>query len=182
MAGERSAPFPLPADSMLGAMIAAYDWSATPLGPIEGWPAPLRDTVTMLLAAPLPMVLFWGPELIALYNDPYSLAIGDRVLQLIAARAAGVVRGGDMVGRLGGEEFGILMPGASLDEAAIVAERLREAMEATGDGAESLPTVTISVGIAARERQDNAAALLTSADVALYAAKGAGRNRVRVAA
>jgi diguanylate cyclase (GGDEF)-like protein/PAS domain S-box-containing protein len=115
-------------------------------------------------------------------NDRYGHAVGDRVLQLIAARAAAVVRGGDLVGRLGGEEFGILMPGASLAEAAHVAERLREAMETARELDESLPGVTISIGIATRETQRSAAELLAAADVALYAAKGEGRNRVRVAA
>jgi diguanylate cyclase (GGDEF)-like protein len=115
-------------------------------------------------------------------NDRYGHAVGDRVLQLIAARAAAVVRGGDLVGRLGGEEFGILMPGASLQEAAVVAERLRRAMETAGELDESLPAVTISVGIATREKQRDAAELLAAADVALYAAKGEGRNRVRIAA
>lgn len=62
----------------LRALIAEHRWEATPLGPNEAWPAPLRNAVDLLLAAPLPMVLFWGPELIALYNDPYSIAIGDR--------------------------------------------------------------------------------------------------------
>jgi diguanylate cyclase (GGDEF)-like protein len=115
-------------------------------------------------------------------NDRYGHAVGDRVLQLIAARAAAVVRGGDLVGRLGGEEFGILMPGASLQEAAVVAERLRRAMETAGELDESLPAVTISVGIATREKQRDAAELLAAADVALYAAKDEGRNRVRIAA
>ena len=117
-----------------------------------------------------------------LVNDRYGHAVGDRVLQLIAARAAGVVRGGDLVGRLGGEEFGILMPGATLEEAAHVAERLRQAMETVAEMDESLPGVTISIGIAARESQRSAKELLASADVALYAAKGEGRNRVRIAA
>jgi len=117
-----------------------------------------------------------------LVNDRYGHAVGDRVLQLIAARAASVVRGGDLVGRLGGEEFGILMPGAALEEAAHVAERLREAMETVAELDESLPGVTISIGIAAREGQRTAKELLAAADVALYAAKDEGRNRVRIAA
>ncbi len=117
-----------------------------------------------------------------LVNDCYGHAVGDRVLQLIAARAAAVVRGGDMVGRLGGEEFGILMPGAAREEATLVAERLREAMEAAADGDDSLPKVTVSVGISMRESHSDAASLLMDADMALYAAKGEGRNRVRVAA
>jgi diguanylate cyclase (GGDEF)-like protein/PAS domain S-box-containing protein len=117
-----------------------------------------------------------------LVNDCYGHAVGDRVLQLIAGRAAAVVRGGDMVGRLGGEEFGILMPGAAREEATLVAERLREAMEAAADGDDSLPKVTVSVGISMRESHSDAASLLMDADMALYAAKGEGRNRVRVAA
>ena len=116
-------------------------------------------------------------------NDSYGHAVGDRVLQLIAARASAVVRSGDLVGRLGGEEFGILMPGATAEDAAVVAERLREAMETPRAGEEAgLPSVTVSVGIAAREDQADAAALLAVADAALYGAKGAGRNRIKIAA
>ena len=116
-------------------------------------------------------------------NDSYGHAVGDRVLQLIAARASAVVRSGDLVGRLGGEEFGILMPGATAQDAAVVAERLREAMETPRAGEEAgLPSVTVSVGIAAREDQADAGALLAVADAALYGAKGAGRNRIKIAA
>ena len=73
--GEHSLHAP---DSALRTLIAAHDWAATPLGPIDTWPGPLRDALSMILSAPLPMVLFWGPELVALYNDAYALAIGDR--------------------------------------------------------------------------------------------------------
>jgi PAS domain S-box-containing protein len=59
-------------------LIAEHDWATSPLGPRDGWSAPLRDAVAMMLAAPLPMVLFWGRELTALYNDAYAAAIGDR--------------------------------------------------------------------------------------------------------
>jgi PAS domain S-box-containing protein len=76
----RARAFPLhaPEDSELRGLIAAHDWAATPLGPIETWPTPLTDTLSMMLSAPLAMVLFWGPELVALYNDAYAFAIGDR--------------------------------------------------------------------------------------------------------
>lgn len=67
-----------PEDSKLRELIAAHEWAATPLGPIETWPASLIDTVSMMLSAPLPMVLFWDTTLIALYNDAYASAIGDR--------------------------------------------------------------------------------------------------------
>ena len=117
-----------------------------------------------------------------LVNDRHGHAVGDRVLQQIAQRAGSAVRSGDLVGRLGGEEFGILMPGATTEDATIVAERLREAMEMAGAEHSDLPRVTVSVGIASREDQREAGALLAAADAALYAAKGAGRNRVRLAA
>jgi PAS domain S-box-containing protein len=76
----RDSEYPLlkPADGTLATLIAEHDWAATPLGPRDAWSAPLRDAVAMMLAAPLPMVLFWGPELIALYNDAYALGIGNR--------------------------------------------------------------------------------------------------------
>lgn len=122
-----------------------------------------------------------------LVNDEHGHTVGDRVLQLVASRSVAVVRSGDLVGRLGGEEFGILMPGASAEDATAVAERLRLAIEgpvpAAGDGgSEALPTVTVSVGIAAHVRGQSSGDLLTGADRALYAAKSAGRNRVRLAA
>jgi diguanylate cyclase (GGDEF)-like protein/PAS domain S-box-containing protein len=118
-----------------------------------------------------------------LVNDSHGHAVGDRVLQLVAERSVSVVRSGDLVGRLGGEEFAILMPGASPEDATMVAERLRGMIERPGDmGAEKLPTVTVSVGIAAHSRDQNSSDLLAEADRALYAAKSGGRNRVKLAA
>ncbi|WP_404710756.1 PAS domain S-box protein [Sphingomonas sp. MMS24-J13] len=78
---------PLPAGSAVGVLIAARDWSATPLGPIEAWPSSLRCAVSLLLEAPVPMILFWGLEHIALYNDAYAGAIGDRHPASLGARA-----------------------------------------------------------------------------------------------
>ena len=115
-------------------------------------------------------------------NDRYGHTVGDRVLQSIAARAGEAIRGGDLLGRLGGEEFGILMPGATAEDAAIVAERLRAAMEMPRPEDAGLPPVTVSIGIAEREDQREPAGLIVAADTALYAAKSAGRNRVRIAA
>lgn len=117
-------------------------------------------------------------------NDRFGHMVGDRVLELVAARAVAVVRSGDLVGRLGGEEFGILMPGATAEDAAIVAERLRQTIEspAESDDGSWLPSVTVSIGVASLETQHNGAELLAAADAALYAAKGAGRNRIKIAA
>jgi len=82
--GEHSLHAP---DSALRTLIAAHDWAATPLGPMESWPGPLCDAVSMILSAPLPMVLFWGPELVAIYNDAYAFAIGDRHPAALGGRA-----------------------------------------------------------------------------------------------
>ena len=111
-------------------------------------------------------------------NDRYGHAVGDQVLRRLGERASRAVRFGDIVGRLGGEEFAILMPGANLDDAAIVAERLRNSIEHAQESADDLlPGVTVSIGIAAYQ---TASELLRSADAALYEAKAAGRNRVEV--
>ena len=56
----------------------AVDWSATPLGPVKGWPVSLRTTVSVVLAAPIGMILLWGPELVQIYNDHYRDVMGDK--------------------------------------------------------------------------------------------------------
>lgn len=115
-------------------------------------------------------------------NDRHGHVVGDRVLRQIAERAKAAVRGGDLLGRLGGEEFAILMPGATAEDAIVVAERLRAAVEAPPEEGSRIPTVTVSIGIAERENQRAAGTLLAAADAALYRAKDEGRNRVRIAA
>lgn len=60
----------------MGNLIRSMDWSKTPLDPIESWPQSLRSAVSILLASRAQIVLFWGPELIALYNDAYSPVLG----------------------------------------------------------------------------------------------------------
>ncbi|HYE00280.1 MAG TPA: GAF domain-containing protein [Alphaproteobacteria bacterium] len=61
-----------------GALIRAHDWSATPLGPIDGWPPHLRTAVALMLASPFPSVLAWGPALTTLHNDAYRPLLGGR--------------------------------------------------------------------------------------------------------
>lgn len=117
------------------------------------------------------------------FNDLYGHQEGDRCLRLVAQAMTSTVRGSDMVARLGGEEFAVLMPGATLHAATDVAERLRQAVEglaaAHRDGVSDV--VTVSVGAAACEPGGarSAAELVAAADDALYAAKHAGRNTVR---
>lgn len=62
----------------MGSLIRAFDWSDTRLGPIAGWPAHLKAAVGLMLPAKAPIVLFWGPEFVALYNDAYAPTIGDK--------------------------------------------------------------------------------------------------------
>jgi signal transduction histidine kinase/CheY-like chemotaxis protein len=60
----------------MGELMRAYDWSATPLGPVATWPATLRTVVSLLLSTRHPMFLWWGPELIQFYNDGYRQSLG----------------------------------------------------------------------------------------------------------
>src|SRR5579872_762660 len=62
----------------LGAMIRAYDWANTELGPIEHWPHSLRTSVSICLASRFPIVLYWGPQYRVLYNDAYSAILGSK--------------------------------------------------------------------------------------------------------
>ncbi|WP_419826358.1 ATP-binding protein [Sphingomonas sp.] len=67
------------AATVTGREIAARDWTRSPLGPIESWPAPLRSLLAMMLACPTPMFLAWGEELTAFFNDAYRPILGRRL-------------------------------------------------------------------------------------------------------
>ena len=77
-----------PGDSEMAARCRAFDWSTTPLGPVETWSQSLRTTVGTLLASRHPMFLWWGPELVQIYNDAYrpSFGAGDRHPRALGAR------------------------------------------------------------------------------------------------
>ncbi len=113
-------------------------------------------------------------------NDRYGHAVGDDVLKTIAALIMAEARREDVVARMGGEEFVILLPTAGLDPAKRFAERLRSAIEQTHF--DSVGNVTISLGVACYpEHGANVHDLLVLADAALYRAKVAGRNCVHLA-
>lgn len=115
-------------------------------------------------------------------NDRFGHDAGDRVLARMAEVLREEKRGADIAARLGGEELVLLLPDTPLNEAYIVAERLRIAV-ASGRGKDDIPAVTISAGAAtATGDMRNLEMLIKSADRALYAAKHAGRNRVMIAA
>jgi diguanylate cyclase (GGDEF)-like protein len=131
-------------------------------------------------ARPLALILF-DIDHFKQVNDKYGHQTGDDVLVRIADISRGEVRASDLIGRMGGEEFVWMLPDATLEEAANAAERLRMAIE-TGSHKDGLPNVTASIGYAMWQSGDDASSLLARADVALYEAKGAGRNKVQEAA
>ena len=116
-------------------------------------------------------------------NDQYGHAAGDEVLVNIASICKKVLREIDTIGRLGGEEFGILLPETDIKEAAMVAERLRESMKLIRPGGSATTgTVTMSLGVAQwHASHEDFEELMARADRALYGAKRGGRNRVSVA-
>ena len=113
-------------------------------------------------------------------NDTFGHATGDRLLKAVAARFAGTLRESDTVARLGGDEFVVIAEGISLAAGPeLVAERLLDVLAEPfhlGDDAETSISISASIGIAVGLRE-SAEDLLRDADIALYAAKDAGRNR-----
>jgi diguanylate cyclase (GGDEF)-like protein len=113
-------------------------------------------------------------------NDTHGHAMGDAVLKQTVAICKQELRPADLFGRLGGEEFGILLTGCSRHQGLDIANRIRIAIDATpmGDG-DRVITISASVGLASTEVSGHdLQRLCMEADAALYRAKGAGRNRV----
>lgn len=116
-------------------------------------------------------------------NDTHGHALGDEVLKRFAQVLRQGVRRMDVPGRLGGEEFAVILPGASLDGARQLAERIRRAVQGLSvcDALGQPVPVTVSIGVASFEPETPVSeALLTRVDEALYRAKTMGRNRVEV--
>jgi diguanylate cyclase (GGDEF)-like protein len=113
-------------------------------------------------------------------NDRFGHAGGDRVLGALATCIGAHLRAADVLGRAGGEEFLVLLPDTDAAGAGALAERMRRQVAQLHPLLEGeAQTITISIGVAARQPQDrHADALIHRADRALYAAKRAGRNRV----
>jgi two-component system, cell cycle response regulator len=115
-------------------------------------------------------------------NDENGHAVGDRVLQELASRLKQSIRNIDMICRIGGEEFVIVLPGTNAEVATKIADRMRRNISGKpfNVGARTGPlTVTVSIGVAAVEgSSDTMDAIMKRADEALYSAKRQGRNRV----
>ncbi len=119
-----------------------------------------------------------------LVNDSRGHSAGDELLVAVARAIQGRLRTSDIVGRLGGDEFGIVLPHAGRDEAIDTAESLRAVVGAAVDAHSAGIKVTTSVGVATFGTGDGQARgverLVSDADAAMYEAKQAGRDRVRI--
>jgi diguanylate cyclase (GGDEF)-like protein len=132
-------------------------------------------------------VLMCDVDLFKAYNDELGHQAGDDCLRRIAqALTAAMDRGGDLVARYGGEEFAVVLPETSLVGGEIVAERMRQAIEALSIDHPTAPggKITISFGLASGVAmpETDPSMLVKAADRALYEAKRSGRNRVCVTA
>ena len=135
-----------------------------------------------IASAPLSL-LFIDIDWFKRVNDEHGHACGDHCLRSIASVLRAELRPTDALGRYGGEEFLVMLPGHDAPASRIIAERLRQAVERGSIDWHGHPlALTISIGLAARRNADATVAdMLERADKALYAAKGEGRNRVCVA-
>ncbi|MCP4334414.1 MAG: diguanylate cyclase [Gammaproteobacteria bacterium] len=113
-------------------------------------------------------------------NDNFGHAVGDEVIIMLAEVLKANTRKGDLVGRYGGEEFCLVLPGMSVEHACNVAERIRlRIKDESGKRYENGPRVTASIGVASmQDNPEDPGALNILADEALYCAKENGRNRV----
>jgi hypothetical protein len=85
--GKRGAHTCLAGGGEMGALMRAIDWSTTPLGPVESWSQALRAIVSMMLANRFPMLLWWGPDYVQLYNDAYAPVPGTKHPKSMGQRA-----------------------------------------------------------------------------------------------
>jgi diguanylate cyclase (GGDEF)-like protein len=118
------------------------------------------------------------------FNDTFGHAVGDKILQEVSNVTASTLRKIDIPGRLGGEEFVVLLLETNEQNGLIVADRLRNAISAIQVPVENGDSlfVTASFGLASLiETHANLQSLITSADIAMYRAKENGRNRVEIA-
>lgn len=131
-------------------------------------------------STPLSLILFDADHFKAV-NDLFGHDIGDQTLSALANISSGMMRTSDLVGRVGGEEFLVLLPNTNADQAMEIAQRLVEAIEQS-ELSHIHPelALTISAGVASKEQDKSFSELLQRADNALYLAKSAGRNCAKV--
>ena len=134
--------------------------------------------IAQMPRAPLPVaMLLWDLDSFKVINDSYGHRAGDRVLQSVAACFMAAVRGNDFVARIGGEEFVMLLSGANIEQAMLIANQVRSAVEALRFHFRGTPVrVTVSCGLTELKENDAADAAFDRADGALYRAKHGGKN------
>jgi diguanylate cyclase (GGDEF)-like protein len=124
-------------------------------------------------------LLFIDLDFFKKINDRYGHALGDACLRAAARAVSEEFQYGDQLGRLGGEEFVLVLAGADAEAARQIAERVRIKIERSCAVVEQVPVgVTASIGVAECLPEDNVASLIARADQAMYAAKRAGGNQV----
>ncbi len=130
----------------------------------------------------LPLSLtFFDVDKFKSVNDTYGHKVGDDVLKSIARAVSDNLRQEDFFGRLGGEEFCVFLPGQPIEQAWVIIERYRLAIEAiTHNSDQGEFNVTASFGLSELKKQDTVNTLLEKADQLLYQAKNNGRNRIEV--
>jgi diguanylate cyclase (GGDEF)-like protein/PAS domain S-box-containing protein len=125
--------------------------------------------------------LFCDVDLFKEVNDARGHAIGDVVLSVVADRIRGRVRDGDVIVRMGGDEFLIILEGVhDLEEATMIAEEIRRSVSEPVDAGNHDVAVTVSIGVTLCSAGEDADSLVARADLAMYQAKRAGRNQVIV--
>lgn len=125
-------------------------------------------------------VLMLDIDRFKLINDQYGHSTGDKALQHFASTSAECLRSADIFGRIGGEEFAVILPDTSMEQAAQVAERMRESIELQSFDWQGLPPMTVSIGIATSKEGKDLEEAMRYADLALYDAKENGRNRIEL--
>jgi diguanylate cyclase (GGDEF)-like protein len=113
-------------------------------------------------------------------NDTYGHPVGDNVIVSITRTMSQLARKSDIIGRVGGEEFAIILPDTNAKLAMTIAERIRMEIEKARFESEDI-AVAISIGVALQHDDEDIYSLLSRADQALYIAKRNGRNRVELA-
>ena len=127
------------------------------------------------------MVLMLDLDHFKLINDRYGHAAGDAVLQEFVKTVTGVLRESDLIGRLGGEEFVVLLPNTTPDGGRALAQRIIDSVrDSTAEVCGQRIPYTVSVGAGCLVGETSFAALLVRADAALYRAKEGGRDRLEV--
>jgi diguanylate cyclase (GGDEF)-like protein/PAS domain S-box-containing protein len=123
-------------------------------------------------------LLFLDVDRFKAVNDRYGHAAGDDVLRVVGRTLAGALRGGDFLGRWGGEEFVVIVGGADAPRLPEAAQRLRALVARSSVPSVPGLEITVSIGVTEARAGDTADTLVARADALMYGAKEAGRNRV----